>query len=134
MRNIYTITNESNIIIKAEPEYIESESSEVDYFHLWSYNITIKNEGSEAVQLLNRYWSITDGNGLTKEVRGPGVIGLQPIIEPGKEFEYTSSVNLSTACGIMFGHYEFKDSGGRVFKSDIPAFSLDSAELVRLPN
>jgi len=98
MGNIYTIRNEDNVVIAAEPIYIGSESSNVEGFHVWSYHITIKNKSGKAIQLLNRYWNITDGNGVIQEVRGPGVIGLQPVIEPNQEFDYSSSVNLCTPC------------------------------------
>lgn len=133
MPNLYTITSE-NITVHAQPEFVESESSSTEGFYIWTYHIRIENKGKAAVQLLNRYWHITDGHGLVQEVRGPGVIGLQPIIEPHDEFEYSSSVNLSTPCGIMQGSYELKTSDGVLFNADIPAFSLDSKEQLRRPN
>lgn len=133
MPNLYTIKND-NITIHAQPEFIEEKSSMSEGVFIWSYNIKIENKGKCAVQLLNRYWHITDGNGMVKEVRGPGVIGLQPVIEPYQEFEYASSVNLSTPSGIMHGYYEFKNSDGELFNSNTPAFSLDSIEQLRKPN
>lgn len=133
MPNIYTLNNDK-IIIHAQPEFIEDESSVSEGFFIWSYNIKIENKSKNAIQLLNRYWHITDGHGMVREVKGPGVIGLQPVIEPHEQFEYSSSVNLHTPSGIMHGHYEFKSPDGSVFNANTPVFSLDSKEQLRKPN
>lgn len=78
------------------------------------------------MQLRSRIWRITDGAGHTEEVRGAGVVGQTPVIEPGDSFSYTSGCPLSTPQGIMVGSYQMADAEGRLFNVDIPAFSLDS--------
>jgi ApaG protein len=88
--------------------------------------VRIENQGQETVCLRNRHWKITDAMGRMQEVRGPGVIGEQPRLEPGEVFEYTSGAPLSTPSGIMVGSYEMEDAGGSTFDVEIPAFSLDS--------
>jgi ApaG protein len=84
------------------------------------------------VQLKNRYWKITDGRGQVQEVRGPGVVGEQPTLEPGGRFEYTSGVPLSTPTGLMVGTYEMVAENGERFEVDVPAFSLDSPHSKRV--
>ncbi len=131
MGNIFTVST-GFITVAAQPEYMEHESSPVDGQHVWMYHIKITNNGKHAVQLMNRYWHITDGKGMVQEVRGPGVVGLQPVILPDEHFEYTSSVSLTTSTGIMHGTYEIKMVGGETYEVNIPVFSLDSAEAIRL--
>ncbi len=82
--------------------------------------------GSDTVQLVNRYWHITDSLGRVQEVRGPGVVGEQPTLKPGESFEYTSGTPLPTPSGIMVGTYEMESANGRRFDVAVPAFSLDS--------
>ena len=82
--------------------------------------------GAETVQLKSRMWRITDAVGHTEEVRGPGVVGQTPVIEPGKSFNYTSGCPLKTPQGIMVGSYQMTDEAGKLFDVAIPAFSLDS--------
>jgi ApaG protein len=86
------------------------------------------------VQLLSRHWVITDGTGMREEVRGPGVIGKQPIIEPGQRFSYTSGCPLTTPSGIMAGTYQMTNSDGEPFSVNIPAFSLDLPNQSRVIN
>jgi ApaG protein len=94
---------------------------------VWAYRVTIVNEGRESVQLLRRTWRITDANGRTQRVHGPGVIGQQPVIEPGESFEYTSGTPLETGSGYMTGAYHMVVSdSGEEFDVEIPIFSLDS--------
>ncbi len=92
----------------------------------WAYTVEIANQGDTPVQLMARYWNITDSDGRVQEVRGPGVIGEQPVIEPGGVFRYTSGCPLSTPDGLMVGAYEMVDADGRSFEVAIPAFPLDS--------
>ena len=82
------------------------------------YTITITNDGSETVQLLTRHWIITDGNGKVEEVRGPGVVGKQPILKPGESFEYTSGCPLTTPFGVMEGTYQMVDRGRRAVRRE----------------
>ncbi len=115
-----------DIRVTVKPSYLEDQSSPSDDHYVWAYHITIENVGSERVQLLNRHWRITDANGRVREVRGPGVVGEQPVLDPGESFEYTSGTPLATPSGIMVGRYEMKTGAGERFDVAVPAFSLDS--------
>ena len=121
----YTKTTH-DISVTVEPFYLEEQSEPSDNHYLWAYRVTIANQGGATVQLLNRYWKITDAEGRMQEVRGPGVVGEQPVLTPGESFEYTSGCPLPTPSGFMVGTYEMSDEQGRTFEIDIPAFSLDS--------
>jgi ApaG protein len=88
------------------------------------YTITIGNEGGEAVQLISRHWIISDGTGRVEEVRGLGVVGEQPVIEPGETYEYTSGCPLPTPFGSMEGSYQFVTAGGGRFDARIARFEL----------
>jgi ApaG protein len=114
------------IRIRVDPRYMEDQSSPEDGHFVWSYAVEISNDGRETVQLRSRTWRITDALGRTEEVRGPGVIGQTPFIEPGKSFHYTSGCPLKTPQGIMVGSYQMTDEAGKLFDVAIPAFSLDS--------
>lgn len=121
------------IHIRVIPKFLEDQSDVTQNRYVWAYTVRIENHGSEAVQLINRYWRITNSSGQVQEVRGPGVVGEQPVIRPGDSFEYTSGAPLSTPSGIMVGHYEMRRDSGAGFQAAIPAFSLDSPhEKVRL--
>ena len=112
------------IQVTAQTQYLPEQSSPENFRFLWSYEITIVNQGDEIVQLLNRYWKITDMRGKTEEVRGPGVIGLQPIIKPGKQFAYSSFCQLTTPQGAMEGQYEMQNLEEAHFLVEIPKFVL----------
>lgn len=114
------------IRVAVKPAYLEDQSEPEAGKYLWSYTITIENRGKETVQLLSRYWHITDAMGRVQEVRGPGVVGAQPILAPGQSFEYTSGCPLPTASGIMAGRYQMKKLAGGQFEAEIPAFLLES--------
>jgi ApaG protein len=114
------------IRIRVEPKYMEDQSSPEDSHFVWSYAVEIANDGAETVQLKSRMWRITDALGRTEEVRGAGVVGQTPVIEPGKTFNYTSGCPLKTPQGIMVGSYQMSDEAGKLFDVAIPAFSLDS--------
>jgi ApaG protein len=88
--------------------------------------VRIENNSKRAVQLKTRYWRITDSLGNVQEVRGDGVVGEQPVLDPGSSFEYTSGTPLNTPSGIMAGTYQMKPTGGDCFDVIIPTFSLDS--------
>ena len=133
MGNLFSLTTGS-ITVSAQPEYMEFESSPVEGQYVWIYHIKIHNNGNSAIQVMNRYWHITDGKGVVQEVRGPGVVGLQPMIMPGEHFEYTSSVSLNTPSGIMHGEYEIRNADESLMNVQIPVFSLDSTEQLRMPN
>lgn len=104
--------------------YVESESQPESNFHFFSYKIKISNVGNTTAQLMSRHWIITDGQGQTEEVRGPGVVGLQPKINPGQSFEYESACPLNTSCGAMKGSYQMVAEDGQSFEVEIPEFYL----------
>lgn len=115
-----------DIKIAVEPDFLEDQSDPEESRYLWSYRVTIENKSEMSVQLLSRYWRITDGRGRVREVRGEGVIGEQPVIAPGRAFEYTSGAPLETASGFMTGTYHMRASSGESFEVGIPMFALDS--------
>ena len=110
----------------AKSTYLPEESSPSKQRFLWSYEMTIQNESEEIIQLLNRHWRITDMTGKIEEVRGPGVVGLQPIIKPGKKFIYNSFCQLNTPQGTMEGYYEMQTLDDVRFLVEIPKFVLAS--------
>ena len=114
------------ISISVRPFYLEEQSAPDEDRFVWAYRVNIENKSAETVQLLNRHWRITDKHGRLQEVRGPGVVGEQPVLKPGESFEYTSGCPLGTPSGIMVGSYEMTTVAGRRFSVEIPAFSLDS--------
>jgi len=118
------ITRSIKVIVEAI--FLDEQSAPDEDHFVWAYQIRIENDGLEQVQLLNRHWRITDARGQLHEVRGEGVVGEQPTLQPGEAFEYTSGTPLGTPSGIMVGSYEMKTSGGERFDIEIPAFSLDS--------
>jgi ApaG protein len=123
-----------DIRIRVFPEYSEEQSTPEESYYFWTYTVEIANEGLETVQLKSRLWRITDGRGRTEEVRGPGVVGQTPVIEPGQSFTYTSGCPLPTPSGIMVGSYQMAGEDGTLFDIAIPAFSLDSPYAVRSVN
>jgi ApaG protein len=118
------VTRQIEVIV--EPTFLPERSSAQDGRFFWAYTIVIVNSGRETVQLKTRHWIITDGTGRNQEVHGEGVVGEQPVLEPGERFEYTSGVPLATASGFMTGSYQMVTENGEPFEIDIPAFSLDS--------
>ncbi len=114
------------IRVTVRPVYLEEQSSPEQGHFVWAYHVHIENRGAETVQLRTRYWRITDGAGRVKEVRGPGVVGEEPVLEPGSAFEYTSGTPLNTPSGIMVGSYQMQTRAGELFDVAVPAFSLDS--------
>ncbi len=114
------------INVTVQPFYLEDQSEPNEGRYVWAYHVRIENRGRETVQLRNRHWKITDSRGQVQEVRGPGVVGEQPVLGPGESFEYTSGTPLPTPSGIMVGSYEMETPAGESFLVRIPAFSLDS--------
>ncbi|KXI28587.1 Co2+/Mg2+ efflux protein ApaG [Paraglaciecola hydrolytica] len=121
--------NEHYVTVEVKSRYLPDQSPDEGKF-AFAYHITISNKGSQQVQLLNRYWLITDGNGKKTEVHGPGVIGQQPFLATGASFEYTSGVILETPLGSMQGHYEMRATDGTLFDASIKVFSLVVPKLV----
>jgi ApaG protein len=127
MTNPSTFAETTNsITIIVEPFYLDEQSEPSDSHYVWAYHVRIENNSQKVVQLLTRYWRITDSLGNVQEVRGDGVVGERPVLDPGGSFEYTSGTPLSTPSGIMAGTYQMETTGGDRFDVIIPAFSLDS--------
>lgn len=114
----------TDITVDVKSEYIPSESNPEKAKYLFSYTITIKNQGVLAARLLGRYWKITTRDGKVQEVRGDGVVGKHPHIQPAGEFVYTSAAILDTPVGMMQGEYEMIADNGERFEVAIPAFTL----------
>jgi len=114
------------IAVSVEPAYLEANSSPESSQYLWAYRVTIENQGQETVQLLSRHWMITNARGELNEVKGPGVVGEQPILKPGESYQYTSGAPLNTPWGMMGGSYQMESESGEQFDIEIPTFSLDS--------
>ncbi len=115
-----------NISVSVETSFLEKDSDPDQQYFVWAYRITIENTGEETVQLLNRYWQITDAEGRGQEVRGAGVVGEQPVLAPGESYTYSSGTPLNTASGFMRGSYHMQNKAGEDFDIEVPAFSLDS--------
>ena len=120
----------NNIKIKAISRFVKDRSSPENSIFLFSYDGEIKNNNDFEVQLLSRYWHIQDGDGNVEEVRGPGVIGLQPLIKPNERFEYSSFCPLKTPFGMMSGTYQMKLNSEEIFDASIPSFSLQATDYV----
>lgn len=116
------VTRGVRVSVKSEYSADRSQPSRNKWFFL--YTVTIANEGDEPVQLLTRHWIITDGASQVEEVKGPGVVGKQPLLAPGESFEYTSGCPLSTPFGIMEGTYQMVTDGGDHFDAVIAPFTL----------
>lgn len=123
MGRMFTATTEG-VRVSVETRFLPDHSDPEDDRYAFAYDITISNEGTRRVQLRRRHWIITDGNGKVEEVEGPGVVGEQPVLDPGESHSYTSGAVLATPVGTMEGTYEMHESGGRVFQAEIPRFSL----------
>lgn len=121
-----------DIQITVRPEYLPERSSPKDGEYFWTYTIEIINLGRVPAQLVSRHWKITDANGRVEEVRGPGVVGKQPVLRQGERFEYTSGVPLSTPSGLMAGTYQMVAEDGDQFDAEVPAFSLDAPNAKRV--
>ncbi len=114
------------IAVSVEPTYLVTNSSPGNSQYVWAYQVTIENQGRETVQLLSRHWMITNARGELTEVKGPGVVGEQPVLKPGESYAYTSGAPLNTPSGMMGGAYQMESESGERFDIEIPTFSLDS--------
>lgn len=114
-----------NIAVTVEPFYLADRSEPDDSRYVWAYRVTIDNQSEGRIKLLSRHWQITDAAGRVEEVRGAGVVGEQPELDPGDSYQYTSGCPLSTPSGIMVGTYTMRGDAGELFDVDIPAFPLD---------
>ena len=116
------VTN--NVRVEVESQYAPEHSQPFQNQWFFYYTIRISNESNETVQLLSRHWIITDANGHIEEVRGPGVVGEQPVLAPGETFQYTSGWPLKTATGVLRGTYQMVSEDGGHFDVEIAPFSL----------
>jgi ApaG protein len=112
------------IEISVSTRYLEDQSAPERQHYVFAYTITVHNAGTVGARLLSRHWVITDGNGKVEEVRGEGVVGQQPWLEPGEDFEYSSGAVLETDVGSMRGSYRMQAVDGTGFEAEIPAFTL----------
>lgn len=113
-----------DIRVSVRTQYLESQSDPEQQRFVFAYHITISNRGVRSAQLLRRHWIILDGDGGQEEVEGEGVIGQQPVIAPGRSYEYTSGCVLKTDCGSMRGSYQMRAEDGHLFEAPIEAFAL----------
>ncbi|HEX7729407.1 MAG TPA: Co2+/Mg2+ efflux protein ApaG [Terracidiphilus sp.] len=112
-------------MVGVEPTYLEAQSSPESSKYFWAYRVTIENQGAETVQLLSRHWMISNARGELTEVKGPGVVGEQPVLKPGESYTYSSGAPLDTPSGMMGGAYQMESESGERFDIEIPTFSLD---------
>ena len=112
--------------VSVQTQYLPDQSAPDQSLYVWSYTIRIRNSGRVASQLISRHWIITDANDERHEVRGLGVVGHQPLLQPGEAFEYTSGTSLPTPTGMMQGRYFCTAEDGQQFEVEIPAFSLSA--------
>ena len=116
--------NESHILVTVETQFIESNSMVELNKYFFAYTVTIKNQGIQTVQLISRHWIIQNSNKESFEVKGSGVIGEQPVIEPGDSFSYTSGTEINTPEGVMYGTYQMMTEDVKSFDTKIPKFIL----------
>ena len=121
--------------VEVKPQYMAEHSSAEQEIYSFSYAVSIKNVGSVAIQLISRTWHINDANGFHEKVKGLGVVGYQPLIQPGEVFEYSSGARLRTLTGTMHGSYFCVAEDGEKYEVDIPMFVLDAlSDEDRRPN
>ena len=116
--------NKYHISVSVETAYLADQSDPVADRYVFSYTITIANTGTVAAQLISRHWIITDAENVTQEVKGLGVVGEQPLLQPGESFEYTSGTAMATPVGTMHGTYQMVAEDGIKFDAEIPRFTL----------
>lgn len=118
------------ISITTQSWYVTEQSEPDNERYTFAYTITIKNEAAVATQLISRHWIITDANSETQEVKGLGVVGQQPVLQPGEVFEYTSGCQLETPVGTMCGSYQMVTDQGEAFEVEIPRFTLSAPRVL----
>ncbi len=124
------ITTEPLVLIHVATRHLPDHATERADQYAFAYQVTISNKSQQAVQLLSRYWLITDANGKTSEVSGDGVVGKQPVIQPGDEYQYTSGAILDTPVGSMQGYYQMESADGSAFRANIDVFRLAVPNLI----
>ena len=118
------------IEVRVQTQYLSDQSEPAAGRHVFSYTISILNTGTVAAQLISRHWIITDAEDLVQEVRGLGVVGHQPLLNPGQSFEYTSGCSLATPVGTMRGSYQMTAEDGVQFEAEIPEFVLSMPRIL----
>ena len=113
-----------DITVAVKTAYLPEQSDPARSTYVFAYTITITNTGEVAAQLISRHWIITDADSQVQEVKGLGVVGQQPLLQPGESFEYTSGTHLETSVGTMRGTYQMVAEDGRHFDAPIPSFTL----------
>jgi ApaG protein len=119
-----TTPSKHAVEVSVSCRYLEDQSAPERQHYVFAYTITLRNAGSVGARLLTRHWIITDGNGKVEEVSGEGVVGQQPWLNPGEDFEYSSGAVLETDVGSMRGSYRMQADDGTGFEAEIPAFTL----------
>lgn len=119
-----------NVTVKVESFYLEAQSIPELRRYVFAYTVSIQNQGTKPAQLITRHWVITDANGKIEEVRGDGVVGEQPHLNPGEEYRYTSGAMLETPVGTMCGSYQMVSDDGVHFDAEIPAFMLAAPRML----
>ena len=123
-----------DIRVSVKTDFLHDQSDEESSLWVWSYHILIENNGNDIVQLIDRYWKITDASGIIQEVKGSGVIGQQPSIKPGEFFKYSSGTPLKKPSGFMVGNYRMINEKNKSFFIDVPIFSLDAPSINKILN
>ncbi len=113
-----------DITVGTTTQYLAEQSDESADKYVFAYTITIRNTGNTSAQLISRHWIITDARGQVQEVRGLGVVGAQPLLQPGESFEYTSGTSITTPVGTMRGTYQMVGEDGARFDAAVPEFTL----------
>jgi ApaG protein len=113
------------IRVTVTSRYLPEQSVPLSHRYVWAYTVRITNEGRSSARLVSRHWIITDACGKVEEVRGPGVVGEQPRLEPGQTFQYTSGCMLTTSRGTMRGTYQMVRDDGSCFDAEIAPFALE---------
>lgn len=123
-----------DVVVRVQPDYLHDESSPKDNRYIWAYTVEIENLSGSALKVVERMWNINDSRGHAQCVRGDGVVGEQPVLQPGETFRYTSGAPLSAPSGMMHGTYKMTDEEGEMFEVSIPLFALDSPDQAARPN
>jgi len=113
-----------DITVAVKTAYLPEQSDPERSTYVFAYTITMTNTGKVPAQLVSRHWIITDADSQVQEVKGLGVVGQQPLLQPGESFEYTSGTSLATAVGTMRGTYQMVAGDGKTFDAEIPQFTL----------
>lgn len=116
--------------IQVETRYLEEESNPDESRYVFAYTITMTNSGDVAAKLISRHWIVTDANNKVQEIRGEGVVGVQPHLKPGESFRYTSASMIETPVGCMEGSYQMVADDGHTFDAPIPVFNLSTPNIL----